>query len=268
MKVSTADFLHTYKELFLRRTPYIAPLAYWKMRHLVEESEVFYLPEHDCTYAIRDRQLIVYHSPDGKLHIPADELNTLGCIALPAALYAEVEPQLSGFSPNTSWSLRYDFSYAPPAQKTAAYDAVDFDFDDAGHFRAAAEIIAGDDGWMTDARVRSMMRYSAFDPSFWFFVRDKESHELVAISISAYEKDVRQTDLDWIFVRPSAQGKGAGRFLIEETIRRCAGKSDDICVGGTVAFYRKCGFYEYELWTWAQKDGYAFVAPSIQPQDE
>ena len=110
-----------------------------------------------------------------------------------------------------------------------------------------------------------MTGYSAFDPSLWFFVRDKESQELIAISISEYNNDVKQTDLDWISVSPKYQGKGAGRYLIEKTIERCIHKSDDICVGGTAAFYRKCGFYDYEQWVWARKEGYRFVAPMIQP---
>jgi GNAT superfamily N-acetyltransferase len=110
-----------------------------------------------------------------------------------------------------------------------------------------------------------MTGYSAFDPSLWFFVKDTVSQELVAVSISAYDSEVRQTDLDWIYVSPLYQGKGAGRFLIEETIRRCKDKSEDICVGGTVEFYRRCGFYDYEQWVWASKDGYQFNAPKIQP---
>jgi GNAT superfamily N-acetyltransferase len=88
---------------------------------------------------------------------------------------------------------------------------------------------------------------------------------LAAISISAYDPEVRQTDLDIIFVAPNFQGKGCGRFLIGETIRRCKDKSDSICVGGKVAFYRKCGFADYELWAWAAKEGYRFRAEGIQP---
>lgn len=89
--------------------------------------------------------------------------------------------------------------------------------------------------------------------------------EVIALSISEYNEEVKQTDLDWIYVSPSHHGKGAGRFLVEQTIERCKAKSEDICVGGTVEFYRKCGFYDYELWVWAVKDGYKFSAPVIQP---
>jgi GNAT superfamily N-acetyltransferase len=110
-----------------------------------------------------------------------------------------------------------------------------------------------------------MTAYSAFEPSLWFFVRDRELQELAAISISAYNAEIRQTDLDWIFVSPEYQGKGCGRFLVNETIRRCRDKSDSICVGGTEEFYRRCGFIDFEQWVWAAKEGYRLVAPSIQP---
>ena len=118
---------------------------------------------------------------------------------------------------------------------------------------------------MTSSRVKRMVSFSAFDPSLWFFVQDAESGKNVAVSISAYSPEVRETDLDWIFVLPEYQGKGAGRFLINETIRRCRDKSDIIRVGGTVEFYRRCGFVDDTLWVWATKPGYNFTCESIQP---
>jgi len=141
------------------------------------------------------------------------------------------------------------------------YEAVDFDFSNRRHYRKAAELI----DWLKVENIRKMTAYTAFDPSLWFFVRDKATRELAAISISAYDAEVRQTDLDFIYVAPKFQGKGCGRFLIGETIRRCKDQSDSICVGGTVAFYRKCGFADYELWAWAAKEGYRFTAAGIQP---
>jgi GNAT superfamily N-acetyltransferase len=176
-----------------------------------------------------------------------------------------VRHELSGFQVNKGWTLRYDFSYQPPAADFSAYEAADFDFGDEAHYAIAAEIIAGEGGWMTASRVRRMTTFSAFDPTLWFFVRDRADGALVAVSISAYAPEVRETDLDWIFVRPDRQGRGAGRFLIRETIRRCGEKSDLIRVGGTEEFYRRCGFFDDALWVWAVKPGYAFRCPNIQP---
>lgn len=265
MKIPLKEFQVKYKELFIAKTPNIATLAYWKMKHLIEEGDTYFLPDHDCYYMIRDKHLLVYYSPDHELHISIDELNTLDCISLPAEMFDTIEDKLIGFRESRAWGLRYNFSYEPPEQLNTRYKATNFDFHNMLHFKKAAEIINGGSDWFTEKNIERMTGYSAFDPSLWFFVEDTISHELVAISISAYDSEVRQTDLDWIYVSPPYQGKGAGRFLIEETIRRCKGKSDDICVGGTVEFYRRCGFYDYEQWVWASKDGYQLIAPKIQP---
>ena len=265
MKISTVSFLEKYKQLFIANTPGVELFAFWKMKYLIETGETFYLPEYDCYYMIRDNHLLVYYSPDGKMHLPLDELNGLDCISLPASTYDTVKADLEGFDAKYDWNLRYDFGYKPIKNNNNRYCAAEFDFNDENHYKKAAELINGGSGWLNENNIRKMTKYPSFDPSLWFFIKDKTADDPAAISISAYDAEVRQTDLDWIFVAPEYQGKGCGRFLIEETIRRCKHKSDNIRVGGTVEFYRKCGFVNYELWVWAPKKGYRFKAEGIQP---
>ena len=266
MRISTVEFLEKYKQLFLAHTQGIELFAYWKMKWLIENGETYYIPEHDCYYMIRNNHLLIYYSPDNQLHLSTQELNRLDCISLPAAMYDTVKANLAGFNHSYGWRLRYNFNHHPNEYISTQYEAVDFDFSDSTHYTKAAEIIGGgNNNWFNDNNVKKMTSYVAFDPALWFFVRDKSTMNLAAISISAYDTEVKQTDLDWIYVGSEYQGKGCGRFLIEETIRRCKDKSENICVGGTVEFYRKCGFVDYELWVWAPKDGYQFKAVGIQP---
>ena len=265
MLISREAFLKKYRELYLAKTPYIATLAYWKMKHLIESGETYYLPEYDCYYMIRDNHLLIYYSPDNVTHISTDELNRLDAISLPANAFDAFKSQLVGFRESRGWNLRYNFDYQPLNHGISLYRTVDFDFAKQEHYEKAADLINQGGNWLNAENIKRMTKYSAFDESLWFFVEDKMSKELIALSISEYNEEIKQTDLDWIYVAPSHHGKGAGRFLIEQTIERCKGKSDDICVGGTVEFYRKCGFYDYELWVWATKDGYRFSAPMIQP---
>lgn len=265
MLISREVFLKKYTELYLAKTPYIAALAYWKMKHLVESGETYYLPEHDCYYMIRDKHLLIYYSPDNLMHLGMDELNRLDAISLPAYVFDSLESRLVGFRESRGWNLRYNFDYQPPGHGSSLYRTVDFDFTKQEHYEKAAELINQGAGWLNAGNIKRMTKYSAFDRSLWFFLQDNASRELVAISISQYNEEVRQTDLDWIYVSPDYHGKGVGRFLIEQTIERCKDKSNDICVGGTVGFYRKCGFDDHELWVWAAKDGYQFSAPMIQP---
>ena len=266
MKISASDFLEQYKKLFLARTPGIAAFAYWKIKWLIENGETFYLPEHGCYYMIRDKHLLIYYSPDNQMHLSVDELSRLECISLPAVLYDSIKEKLVGFNASYDWGLSYDFNYQPKEYSLSLYEAVDFDFSNQQHYERAAKIInGGNDDWFSVKNVEKMTTYPTFDTSLWFFVKDKATQDLAAISISAYDTEVKQTDLDWIYVATEFQGKGCGRFLIEETIRRCKDKSENICVGGAVDFYRKCGFVDSELWVWAPKDGYQFKAIGIQP---
>jgi len=265
LKITADNFLKVYQRLFLANTPGIAPFAYWKMKWLIENGDTFYLPEYGCYYMVRNKHLLVYYSPDGKLHLPMEELNSLDCISLPAALYDSVKEYLNGFTASYDWGLRFDFGYHPKENSLSVYEVVDFDFSDRQHYIMAANIIGGADGWFTVENVKKMTIYPSFDPTLWFFIRDKTTQDLAAISISSYDAEVKQTDLDWIYVAPDYQGKGCGRFLIEETIQRCKNKSNSICVGGTVEFYKKCGFIDYELWVWASKEDYQFKAEGIQP---
>lgn len=265
VKIPSVEFIEKYKQLLLAQTSKVELFAYWKMKWLIENSEVFHLSSHDCYYVVYGNHLLLYYSPDNQLHLSAQELNKFDCISLPASLYDTVKENLVGFSPSYGWGLRYDLNYRPKGQTQPQYKAVDFDFANPSHYTKAAEIIRGDSDWPTEKNIKKMTTYLAFDPTLWFFVEDIATQDLAAISISAYDAEVKQADLDWIYVAPAYQGKGCGRFLIEETIRRCKDKSDSICVSGTVDFYRKCGFVNHELWAWAPKEGYQFKADGIQP---
>jgi GNAT superfamily N-acetyltransferase len=80
-------------------------------------------------------------------------------------------------------------------------------------------------------------------------VKSRASKEAVAMVISTYLASIRECYLDWIQVLPAYQGRGLGRLLVSETIKRAIGKSDIICVTGMVDdFYRKCGFAGTESW--------------------
>lgn len=267
-RIDSATLEKYLKSLYPRECTKSAPFAFWKMQALIRDGETYYLPQYDCLYMIRDKHLLLYSSPDGICHIDPDELNLLDGISLPASLYDKVKDNLHGFDAHYGWCLTYDMEYRELQGNYMRYSAADFDFNNEAHYETAAKIICGGDAgnmWMTPQNVKRMTSFSAFDPSLWFFVYDNESCDNVAVSISAYSPEVRETDLDWIFVLPEHQGKGAGRFLITETIQRCRDKSDIIRVGGTEEFYRRCGFSNDTLWVWAVKPGYSFTCRAIQP---
>ena len=262
MKIEKEKFQKRLLEEFLSGSSDV-PWAFWKVQKLADEGETYYLPEYDTYYAVYNKFLFVCISPDRKCHIPTDELNSFDCIQIPADIFDSIKDKLVGFEPPSySWRLKYDKDYKPP-KLSDDFCVVDFDFTNEEHY----EILTMDEDFTSEnyKKVKCMYTLSSvFDPSLWFFMQDKKTKKLMGFAISSYQESVKETDLDYIHIIPEYQGKGAGRLMMAEIIKRSLDRSDSIRVGGTVEFYRKCGFRDFIHRAWAQKPGYSLVAPSIQ----
>jgi len=277
MKIDITEFIELNRQLYLSDAPgYSAAFALWKMEKHCEDAAAFYLPEHGCYYVIKNNHLLIYYSPDGLCHIPIDEMNSLDCISLKASMFDPIKDKLTGFKVSYYEGLRYNKSYVPPVLTGDMFDVAEFNFSNEEHYDLAAKCIDGLDGEFTGAhgeftgahikRIKANYEScSVFDPSLWFFIRDKQSKKLIGNAISTYQKSAKETLLDWIHILPAYQGKGAGRLMMQETIRRSLDRSDIIQVGGTVEFYKKCGFCAHEIGVWAAKPGYSFYGPTICP---
>jgi len=276
MKIDMSVFQKIHRELYCSNSPgYSGALAFWKLEKLCDDAEAFYLPEYGCYYVIRNKHLLIYYSPDALCHIPIEELNSLDCISMKAEMFDTIKHKLPGFNVNYGENLHYDKNYVPPAFSSDMFSIVEFNFSNEEHYEIAAKCINGLEeftdtaGNFTDAHIKRIkanyISCSVFAPELWFLIQDKQTKKLVGSAISTYQKCVKETLLDWIYILPQYQGKGAGRFMMQEIIRRSIGRSDIIQVGGTVEFYKKCGFYTKKVDVWAPKPGYSFHAPSICP---
>jgi len=266
VKIDMNSFQKKHKDIYFSDSSGYAPFAFWKMQRLCEDGEAFFIPEYECYYVVRNNHLLIYFSPDNKCHIPIEELNSLDCICLKADIFNTIKDNLSGFQVSYGECLYYDKSYKSNSALKNRFNAVDFDFLNENHFQIAVEIINEYEGdFFKVDNIKKMTTFPTYDPNLWFFVQDDVSRELIGIGISTYHPEVMETDLDWIYIRTKQHGQGAGRFMMEEIIRRSSDRSRVIRVGGTVEFYKKCGFYNKELWAWAAKPDYSFYAPSVQP---
>jgi len=97
--------------------------------------------------------------------------------------------------------------------------------------------------------VRNWTKSPAFDPSLWMWAVDRDTGCRVGASVSNYNPRMRETDLDWFYVLPAYQGRGIGRMLVDETIRRSRARSSIIRLSGVAdEFYMKCGFRRTDRW--------------------
>lgn len=241
-------------------------MAFWKLKTLALNGDTYYLPENDCYYGVYDKFMFCCFSKDNKCYIPFDELNEFKCISMSKSMYEGIQNNLTDFNISYGYKLHYDFNYKIVSDAISRYSIESFDFLDDKHYVSASKIInQGNGDWIMPDNLKKIMREPVFDPSMWLFVKDNNTNEFIGISISTYDVQLKETDIEWFYILPEYHRKGVGRYLISEIIKRSEYRSSDIRVGGTNEFYKKCGFIEKESNVWASKEGVSLYAPCIQP---
>jgi GNAT superfamily N-acetyltransferase len=197
-------------------------------------------------------RLVFYGSQDrDRVLLRPEDLRALDFLVLHEDFYRVIAGELAGCRVQTSRPLIYEAAAPPPVAPNAAYAVIPFDFDEDGADATAAALInrCYEGHHHTAAEVAGWREQPAFDPALWLWVRHKTTGEPAGLGISTYQPAIRETYLDWIQILPSHHGRGLGRMLVGETLRRALPKSDITRVTGIAdAFYKKCGFVNRETW--------------------
>lgn len=108
---------------------------------------------------------------------------------------------------------------------------------------------------MTAEEVQSWASHPVYDPALWVWVRDTVTNQPIGLGIAEVDPDIPEASLEWIQVHPDAQGKGLGKAIVAELLRRVAGQVAFTTVSGQVdnltrpeRLYRRCGFTGSDLW--------------------
>lgn len=255
-------FVAAIKAPYLRDPCKITDIAFWKVQRMVRAAATYRVTAGPYTarYAIAgDRagkgdgnRLVFYGSEDRDrvLLSPAD-LQALDFLVLHEDFYRVIAGELAGCRVQESRPLIYEGAAPPAVTPNDAYAVTPFDADrDGADAMAAALINRCYEGHRhTAAEVAGWREQPVFDPNLWLWVQHKATGEPVGLGISTHQPDIRETYLDWIQILPSHHGRGLGRMLVGETLRRALPKSDIIRVTGIAdAFYKKCGFVGRETW--------------------
>jgi GNAT superfamily N-acetyltransferase len=251
--LKSAAFLDEVRSRYIVDPCRIAPIALWKVEQRCRAAETYRVAAgaHTTLYALRDRRLEFYWSDDRRFALSPAEIADLDFLVVHEDDYALIAEHLSGMAAMPSHPLIYGGAMSPSVPARSDLRVADFDFDRPDAFAAAACMLnrCYPGHRHTAAEVAGWCDQPAFDPLLWFWIQDRAPAELLALAISTYQPAIRETYLDWIQVLPAAQGRGIGRLLIAETLRRAMPKSGIIRVTGIADdFYRKCGFVGCERW--------------------
>ncbi|KUH33402.1 hypothetical protein APY94_06150 [Thermococcus celericrescens] len=103
--------------------------------------------------------------------------------------------------------------------------------------------------------VKSWTKHPVFDPNLWIWVIDSEKNTPAGLGIAEFDPTIREGSLEWIQVLPEYRGKGIGKTIVLELLRRLQDRAAFTTVSGEVnnktkpeIIYRRCGFQGNDVW--------------------
>ncbi len=108
---------------------------------------------------------------------------------------------------------------------------------------------------MTAAEVRGWLDHPVYDPALWVWAVETSTGKRTGLGIAEMDAAVGEASVEWVQVLPDEQGKGLGKALVAEILRRVAGKVAFTTVSGREdnethpeRLYRRCGFTGSDVW--------------------
>lgn len=96
---------------------------------------------------------------------------------------------------------------------------------------------------------------AVYDEDLWICLYDKKNHAIAATGIAEFDTDIKEAYLDWIQVSKGYRGRGLGKIIVYELLRRLKKKAVLVTVSGRVdnktkpeKLYESCGFGSKVLW--------------------
>lgn len=105
------------------------------------------------------------------------------------------------------------------------------------------------------AQIAGCRRTAVFDPALWVLAVHEDSDVCAGCGIADLDPQAGELSLEWIQVLPQFRGQGIGQAIVNELLRRGAGKARFATVSGRAdgspapeRLYRSCGFTGDDIW--------------------
>lgn len=109
--------------------------------------------------------------------------------------------------------------------------------------------------------VQAWLSHPVYDPELWLWVVDLERGGKAGLGIAERDPLVGEASLEWIQVLPAYRGRGLGKAIVTELVRRTSAEVKFTTVAGEAMnahqpekLYRQCGFTGKDVW-WLLTDG-------------
>lgn len=252
--MSTEEFLKAVRSKYIKDPFGVSGFAFWKIEDRISKAETLQLnrPEiGECLYAVTNQKLVFYWAENNSpFIIPLSELREYKLLSLHSRFEEAVRNLEETHHINAYYPLSYEQDSVWNERTNNNICIVTIDKKNTNSLADIADIINETmNGNLSPKSIETWIESRVYTPNLWVGAIDKKTNDLVGVGISTYNPTVKETDLDWFYVRKDYQGCGVGRILVQETISRCRKKSRIIRVAGMAdEFYEKCGFVQKDRW--------------------
>ncbi len=108
---------------------------------------------------------------------------------------------------------------------------------------------------VSEAELEGYTTRPVYDAALWLAIRDDRTGEIAATGIAELDREIGEGVLEWIQVSQGHRGKGLGRYIVSELLRRLKDRADFVTVSGQCnnttnpeKLYRRCGFGGDDVW--------------------
>lgn len=165
------------------------------------------------------------------------------------------------FDPKTAAGKRDEpyFRLIHRLEQVEACECVGFSVRTAGEedIPVIADIIACsyEDFGISEAGLFALRKRPEFDPGLWVLVCEIGSGAAAACGTAEYDVRSGEGSLEWIQTLPEYRGRGLGRLVVTELLKRLKGRAEFVTVSGRAKgagvperLYRSCGFTGNDIW--------------------
>ena len=103
--------------------------------------------------------------------------------------------------------------------------------------------------------VTKWINHSVFKKNLWVWIIDKSTEQPVGLGIAELDRNIKEGVLEWIQVLPEYHGKGLGKIIVIELLKRLKPYAEFTTVSGQIdnktnpeRLYKRCGFTGDDIW--------------------
>lgn len=261
---SPQDFQQALLSAYLQDPCAVLPGPIWRYFDMIEQAETDYTVDNGHVSFLKlqrgRRLMLCWHREQAYSLIPDEEIAQIDYAVLHQDQIENFDTASFDHTPYFRMiNRRKDFPQVEPPSGFVLKNANPLD--EAGLIYEMLSFCYSDDHPAPET-ILSWSNHQVFDPHLWLLMMDARRNTPVGLAIGEYDRLQHEGIVLWAQVVPGYRGKGLGKTLVLELMRRLQGRTQFTTVSGQQyndtrpdILFRKAGFSGDDIWWVMRRKG-------------